>query len=265
MHKAIRTAAAVCFLAIATPSWVNATSFSTNQSDLWWNPAESGWGIQFVQEADVIFATLFVYDQTRVPIWYTATLNYAGNLTWTGALYLTNGPWFGAGFFDPSSVGVQQVGTMTAYFPFVDSGTLSYSVNGVVVNKSITRQLLRLEDFTGDYIGGIEETLAGCANPANNGAVEDFAFITVNHVGTSMSIVTSDATGFSCTFNGVYGQAGHMGQLTGSFSCSNGDQGNFNAFEMEVSRSGFTARFTGNDIFCSSISGRIGGLRRSAD
>ena len=47
--------------------------------------------IQFVQRGSVIFATMFVYDQFNIPIWYTATLNSVGNLTWTGDLLLTAG------------------------------------------------------------------------------------------------------------------------------------------------------------------------------
>ena len=47
---------------------------SIDNSDLWGNPNESGWGLQLVQRADVIFATLFVYDTGHAPIWYSATL-----------------------------------------------------------------------------------------------------------------------------------------------------------------------------------------------
>ena len=74
---------------------VHSTSFTTDQSDLWWVPNESGWGMQLVQRGSVIFATLFVYDPTGNPTWYTATLDpMAGNLTWTGDLYATTGPYF---------------------------------------------------------------------------------------------------------------------------------------------------------------------------
>src|SRR5438552_11226006 len=88
---------------VLCPVW--ATSFTTDQSDLWWNPAESGWGMQLVHRGSVIFATLFVYDQSNKPIWYVATLNYSGsNLVWTGDLLLTNGPWLGTVPFNPNAV-----------------------------------------------------------------------------------------------------------------------------------------------------------------
>lgn len=112
--KAIRVLfVALLFAAMGfvAPAW--ATSFTTDQSDLWWVPAESGWGIQFVHRGSVIFATMFVYDPTNIPIWYTATLNSVGNLLWTGELFLTDGPWFGTTPFSPNAAGLHKVGTMT--------------------------------------------------------------------------------------------------------------------------------------------------------
>ena len=90
-----------------------ATSFSTDQSDLWYVPTESGWGMQLVQRDSIIFATLFVYDMNNKPTWYVATLTYQGNLVWNGDLLATTGPWFGAIPFDASTVVVRKVGTMS--------------------------------------------------------------------------------------------------------------------------------------------------------
>jgi len=96
--NALRNAACVLLAAgslLASPAY--ATSFTTDQSDLWYIPAESGWGMQLVQRGNVIFATLFVYDPNN-PTWYTATMDYTSNYTWTGTLYATTGtdfslPW----------------------------------------------------------------------------------------------------------------------------------------------------------------------------
>jgi len=260
--KTLRCLAVLVFLALLL-SDARATSFDTNNSDLWWVPTESGWGIQFVQQADVIFATMFVYDPSRVPIWYTATLNYASGYTYSGTLYLTNGPWFG-GAFNPASVTLRAVGTMTFNVPYVASGALTYSVDGVPVTKTIVRQTLRLENFSGNYAGALESLASGCANPINNGQHENFELIRVNHTGTSFSATSTDAiTGGSCVYSGTYAQAGHMGSVSGSYVCTSGETGNITFFEMEVSRGGFTARFTANNNACSSITGRVGGAVRT--
>src|SRR5207253_24569 len=95
----------VCLL---TPTTARAAS-GADVSDLWWNPSESGWGMQLVQQATTVFATIFVYDTHGIPIWYTATLNFlgvdpSGALSFSGDLYLTNGPWFGTVPFNPAQV-----------------------------------------------------------------------------------------------------------------------------------------------------------------
>ena len=51
-----------------------ATSANTDLSDIWWNPAESGWGMQMVNTGTSVFATVYVYDQNRSPTWLTGEL-----------------------------------------------------------------------------------------------------------------------------------------------------------------------------------------------
>jgi len=239
-----------------------ATTFDANNSDLWWVPSESGWGIQFVQQADVIFATMFVYDQARAPIWYTATLANTGEFVYSGELYLTSGAWFG-GTFDLATVTKRAVGTMTLNVPYVSQASLTYTVDGASVEKSIVRQTLRFENFSGNYVGALEIVAGRCANPVNNVQAEAFSLITINHSGTSFSAsTTAISSGPSCSFTGNYLQDGHMGTVLGSYSCNNGDSGNMQLVEMEVSRGGFTSRLSGSSNNCASVYGRLGGVVR---
>src|SRR3982074_2271678 len=123
--KTIRRLFASLLFAIATVSSpVCSTTFSTDQSDLWYIPAEAGWGIQFVQRGGVIFATMFVYDQFNIPIWYVATMNSVGSFTWSGDLLLTSGPWFGTVPFNSSAVTYRSVGTMRWVASSGTTGTL---------------------------------------------------------------------------------------------------------------------------------------------
>jgi hypothetical protein len=261
----LRTALGMLLLCLAFVSAPGrTTTFDTNNSDLWWIPSESGWGIQFVQQADVIFATMFVYSPNGTPVWYTATLSHATGYVYSGTLYLTNGPWFG-GVFNPAAVTNRPVGTMTFDVPFVAQGTLTYSVDGVTVQKTIVRQTLRFENFTGSYAGALESVNSGCINPLNNGAAEDFVTVSINHSGTSFSMVgTSIFDSSSCTFSGTYSQQGHMGSVVGTYSCTSGVIGNIQMFEMEVSRGGFTSRFEASNNLCGSVYGRLGGGVRRA-
>ncbi|HEX7606455.1 MAG TPA: DVUA0089 family protein, partial [Usitatibacter sp.] len=115
-------------------------SSATNYQDLWWNPNESGWGINIVQHGSIIFATLFTYDASGQAKWFVlsrADLNTAG--AYSGILYATTGPAFNASPWFTSTP--TAVGTMTFNFTNGKSGTVVYSVNGVQVTKQIQRQV----------------------------------------------------------------------------------------------------------------------------
>ena len=242
--KAIRVVfAAILFAAagLLTPAW--ATSVTTDQSDVWSVPGEEGWGFQIVQRDSVIFVTMYVYDPTHIPIWYTATLNYLGNFVWTGDLYLTNGPWFGTVPFNPNAVGYRKVGSMTWTAPTITAGTVRYDVDGVFVVKNATRLLLRYDDFSGHYGGLIHTTATGCLNPALNGTAESIGILNIAQNVQSIAIGVFPTTGGSCSYGGTLTQAGQMGAVNGSYVCSDGETGSFQIFEMQVNITGVTGRF----------------------
>jgi hypothetical protein len=111
-----------------------------NYTDLWWNPAESGWGLNLNHQGSVVFGTLFTYDATGAPMWLVLGRGEAqADGSYQGALYRTTGPAFNA---SPWTVTTNtQVGTMRIAFTNNATGTLTYSVDGVNVTKPITREL----------------------------------------------------------------------------------------------------------------------------
>jgi hypothetical protein len=254
--------AAVLFATMGFVTPVGATSVTTDQSDLWWVPTESGWGIQFVQRGSVMFATMFVYDEGRIPIWYTATLTYSGNFVWTGDLFLTNGPWFGTVPFNPNAVGLRRVGAMTWNATTITDGVLNYGVDGVTVSKNLTRQTLVFDNFSGHYGGGIHTDTTGCFDPALNGTTESMGILNITQSGQAITLASFPSTGGSCSFAGTLTQAGQMGAVNGSYVCSDGETGVFQLFEMQVNITGVTGRLTANSpaIGCRST-GWFGGIR----
>lgn len=239
----------------------HATSYSTDQSDLWYIPAESGWGMQLVQRGELIFATLFVYDAAGNPTWYVATLAPTAPFVWSGDLYSTHGTWFGAPW-NPAAFGGGIVGSMTWSASLVDFGSVNYTVNGVTVSKAVVRQTLVNENFSGRYAGGIHETVTGCTNPGNNGTVEEAGILAIAQAGNAITMTATPFAGAGCTYSGALTQFGQMGDLLGTYSCTNGASGTFLAFEMQVNITGFTGRF--NAVSPSSgcsISGWFGGVR----
>ena len=70
------------FGALPTCTWggLSDLALATNYNDLWWaaGGVESGWGINFAHEGDVIFATWFTYDFTGAALPLSATLTRWG-------------------------------------------------------------------------------------------------------------------------------------------------------------------------------------------
>ena len=111
---------------------------------LWWNaPAgsESGWGINFAHQADVIFATWFTYDATGKALWLTMTANSTAENTYAGTLFQTRGPAFSAVPFSPAAVSATAVGSATLTFSDANNASFAYVVNGISQTKAITRQV----------------------------------------------------------------------------------------------------------------------------
>jgi alpha/beta superfamily hydrolase len=116
----------------------------SNFTALWWNPAESGWGINVNHQGDILFATLFTYSSTGSPMWLVMPggLRQGTGNTFAGELYRTTGPPFNAVPFTPiTSANVIRVGSMSLSFDDYGAATLSYDVSGVTVAKSIERQV----------------------------------------------------------------------------------------------------------------------------
>ncbi len=112
-----------------------------NYQDLWWNPAESGWGLNVTHQDNTMFATLFTYGSDGRDLWlFMPAGQRQADGSYTGDLDQATGPAFNAQPFTPiSAANVTKVGTMTLRFSSGTSGTLSYTVNGAAVTKAIQR------------------------------------------------------------------------------------------------------------------------------
>lgn len=258
-------AAFVASLLVSLPA--AATNFGTDYTDLWWNPNESGWGVNVIQQWDTIFATLFVYDQAGNAHWFVASNLTGSPSTFSGTLYQTTGPYFG-GPFNPAAVNAPAVGSMTFAFNGNDTGTLSYTVNGVGVTKSIQRQGFKIDNLTGHYLGGLTANGTGCTG-VTNGPILIFDTLTVSQSGNTLSMNVSffnrSGQQSSCTFNGVLTPSGRSSNVGGgSWNCTSGgaasNAGSFTISGIQSSPTGFSGSFNGRDQFCS-YSGQFGGVK----
>ena len=117
-----------------------------NYADLWWNAAESGWGISISHQYDNIFAAWYVYDPEGNPLWVVmpdakVRVDSQGALPKaTGVLYATHGPSASLPFFDPSRVTLTPVGSATLTFSSTGQAQLDYTAYGHTDRKAIVRQ-----------------------------------------------------------------------------------------------------------------------------
>ncbi len=117
-------------------------SLAPNFEGSWWNApggSESGWGINFAHQGDVIFATWFTYDAAGRAWWLSMTAIQTGDNVFSGTIYETRGPAFNAVPFDPKAVSYHAVGAGTLTFGDADNGAFAYTVNGIAQTKAITR------------------------------------------------------------------------------------------------------------------------------
>ncbi len=117
------------------------TGTTTSYQDMWWAGSnENGWGLTITQHTNALFLAWYIYDANGNPMWIvlpSGTWN-AAHTTYTGALYVPSGSWFGN--YDTSQFAANaSVGTASVTFSSSSAGSLVFTVNGVTTTKSISR------------------------------------------------------------------------------------------------------------------------------
>ena len=113
----------------------------TNYQDLWWNPSESGWGINLTHQGNTIFATWFTYlDQGR-PVWFYLVANRVSANQFAGRFSATSGVPFSQINNSPAFISTVDIGSGTLTFSDGEHARFDYSVLGVSGSKSIQRQV----------------------------------------------------------------------------------------------------------------------------
>lgn len=253
--------AALFAAAISTSVAATASSTVPNYSDLWSNKQEQGWGVNFSQQADTIFATLFIYDQGEVASWYSVTLNLAsvsanGSRSYTGTLFKTTGTPFDRPY-NPALLKYREVGTMTVEFGDDAHALLNYTIDGAGAVKSIERLTFATNTLVGSYIGGTSDVTYDCRNPGRNGLVTtDAGSFTIKEENNELVMRFP-----TCTINGQYTQQGQIGKVDGNYGCTTGGTGFIKFTGMRAELGGISGTYTGDDGFGCKFRGNVGGMR----
>lgn len=139
-------------------------------TDVYYNPAESGWGVFLVQSDITQFLALFIYGTDNKPTWYTATLTQDAAGNYNGSLIATTGTYFGSAW-NPAQLTVASVGTVSFVPVDLYSATITYALTGgPSVTKAVQRQTLTAYKLPGSYSGSVSGTQTGCTDPNDNTA-----------------------------------------------------------------------------------------------
>jgi hypothetical protein len=221
---------------------------AADYTDLWFIPAESGWGVNVVQSDNFMFLTFFIYGMDGKPTWYTADLAWDG-MAYSGGLYLTQGTYFPLPW-NPANSSTQQVGTaqflpnaLNAY-----QATLTYTVNGVgTVVKAIERQSLTIIAIAGSYVGGQAGGYTSCSQSNQNGGYTDNFNLDVTQQTNGIATLTFDYSqaGATCVLSGPLEQHGQLYRIAGaSYQCTGGLQYSTTAtvYEFKATAQGIEGR-----------------------
>ncbi|HWZ70295.1 MAG TPA: hypothetical protein VN326_02300 [Casimicrobiaceae bacterium] len=237
-------------LLLAAASRAGAVDFT----DIWYNPAENGWGVNVVQGNAFIFLTFFIYGADGKPTWFTAQVTQDASGNFNGPLYATTGtyyilPWTGFSIAQAGTVSFRPTGPATA--------TLIYTVTGVgPVTKTIQRQNLPaipvgaclLQDGTVGpctYIGGQSGAYSNCSVSTNNGSYTDFFNLQVTQLTNGSVTFAFTYQAFSCTFSGTLVQQGQLYSVPGaSYQCGTDPAFSANLTQIKATAQGIEGVFS---------------------
>ena len=242
-------------LAAFVPGAFAAVSYyQPDASDLWWNPAESGWGVNMIMQYDTIFATFFIYGPDGKAKWYTASdMKSQGAPAdmpqhFSGRLYETTGPMVTNAPYSPSAVMRRDVGQVDFEYIRPNGGYITYTIDGVTVSKQIRRQTWATADITGEFYLNrvLRPHLCNGPNTGREPSLNEPGVMMVTRSGDAVQIAVRPVapSTLSCTYTGTASQSGRMAGVTGTYSCNDASSGNFTLSEIQVSDWGFIGRMS---------------------
>src|SRR6185503_3941858 len=204
------------------------SGMNPDPTGLWFNPNESGWGLILTQQADNVFAAIFAYGADGKPAWWVASnvvdtgqpVNLLVGEAFAGTLYSTTGPYLGAA--DTTALSATAVGNLRiAYVAGTDLLSLSYTVNGVTVEKTLQRETWssNASQMSGTYSGGLFPSSSACGTSGVFATTPTSFNVTPGTAPNSLRILWGTGVDIACVLDSTYTQTGQLGSLTGLVQC----------------------------------------------
>jgi hypothetical protein len=151
---------------------------ATNYTDVWWQQAESGWGVSIIHQGDLIFIAWYTYGADGKAMWVTGLATRQADGSYSGDL---NRPASGTPFNQingpATAFPVPTVGSFSLRFSDGENASFSYTLDGVTQTKPISRLVFVGDttpvtvcaDSTGGGGGGGGASLTSCDPGLNAG------------------------------------------------------------------------------------------------
>lgn len=255
------------------------SGMAPDPTGIWFNPAESGWGLALTQQGPNIFAALFAYDDNGNPTWWVASnvvdtgnfVNFLVGEAFAGPLFTTTATHSGNTFsLTALSVGTLQVANIGG----TDKLALTYNVGSVTVQETVQRQSWSTTHpalVTGTYTGGLFPSTSACGSDGLFASTPATFTVTSDSPSSPVQIKWPTGPGTGCVLDADYVQTGQLATLSGPVHCGliddpQGAPGTITISQATVSSSGFSgfanfSRFANQDQPACTTGGFIGGVR----
>ena len=193
-----------------------------NYQDWWWNPSQSGMGLNVGQQDATVFVAWFNYGDDTKASFLTMGGVLNGN-TLTGALYRGTGPAPGPNY-NPAQVKQTAVGTATLTFNSNTDATLSYSYDNKSGSIALQRFSFANPNFDQTWTVIDTYTQTGCANPKMNESVTAAQLVRGQKgSGSNITMTVSNLDNSNmCVANMNFQSAGSKVNAVGKASCEDG-------------------------------------------
>ena len=236
---------------------------AVDYTDIYYIPAESGWGINVVQSGtdfNYMFVTFFIYGPDNKPTWYTAQLTLDASGNFNGPLFATTGTFYTMPW-KTSDLTVPVVGTASFQPTSAYTAKLIYTVTtpaalAGTVTKLIQRQSLTPIAIGGTYVGGQSGSYSG-SSCSLSGAYTDTFGLLVSQLndGTVSFQFQYDGLPQTCTLTGTPTQFGQLYTMPATnYKCAVNSNGqialntNASMSEIKATAQGIEGRFSAPNV-----------------
>ncbi len=205
--------AVAIFVSLAFAGAASANKYS----DWWWNPTQSGQGLNVGQQGETLFIAWFTYDNNGDSMWVTMSGDVVNNAV-SGDVLLFTGPKLGTPY-DASKVANTKIGTARLTFTSLYTARFEWALSGGSGNMDVQRFTFKPLAYAGTYY---TQCVGGSDCP---GGVASYAVSTktaLSYDGRTLTATDEITGGKRCVFTAPIAEGDFLGsqiRAVGTYDC----------------------------------------------